>query len=333
MSRHLETQTNDDLLTPSPLHTPRTLSTLSMRPVRPSAALSYGGTGRLDTLTPMQEVALERFRSELQQGGYFDPSRHDDHCLLRFLRARKFDLDATKAMFIACEKWRKEFGVDKLVKEFEFPEAEKIAKIYPRYYHKTDRIGRPIYIEHLGNIDVNELFKITTEDRMLKQFVVGYEKLINQRFVACSAKAGRHIEQSFTIMDLKGVKMMNITTVLGFVRLTSSIAQDYYPELMGKMYIINAPFLFSSIWALIKPFLDEVTVNKIHILGSRYQSALLKDIDPENLPSYLGGKCTCAEQGGCRSSDAGPWQNPEYLNHNSAEINGNHETNGKDEKN
>lgn len=34
----------------------------------------------------------------------------------RFLRARKFDLGAAKTMLLNAEKWRKEFGVDELVK-------------------------------------------------------------------------------------------------------------------------------------------------------------------------------------------------------------------------
>lgn len=34
----------------------------------------------------------------------------------RFLRARKFDVAKAKIMIIACEKWRKEFGVEELCK-------------------------------------------------------------------------------------------------------------------------------------------------------------------------------------------------------------------------
>jgi hypothetical protein len=36
------------------------------------------------------------------------------------------------------------------------------------------------------------------------------------------------------------------------------------------MYIVNAPFLFSGVWAVIKPWLDEKTKGKIKILGSSY---------------------------------------------------------------
>jgi hypothetical protein len=36
--------------------------------------------------------------------------------IIRFLRARKFDLVKAKEMIIDCEKWRQEFGVEDIVK-------------------------------------------------------------------------------------------------------------------------------------------------------------------------------------------------------------------------
>lgn len=36
--------------------------------------------------------------------------------LVRFLRARKFDLAKAKAMLLSAEQWRKEFGVDDITK-------------------------------------------------------------------------------------------------------------------------------------------------------------------------------------------------------------------------
>lgn len=80
---------------------------------------------------------------------------------------------------------------------------------------------------------------------------------------------------------------------------------------MGKFYIINSPWGFSTIWSLIKGWLDEVTVAKIHILSSDYKKQLIEQIPAENLPVDLGGTCQCA--GGCSMSDEGPWKDLETM--------------------
>ena len=80
---------------------------------------------------------------------------------------------------------------------------------------------------------------------------------------------------------------------------------------MGKFYIINAPWMFSTVWSFVKPWLDEVTVSKIDILGSSYQDKLLLQIPKESLPKEYGGTCDCA--GGCSMSDAGPWNEPQQA--------------------
>lgn len=76
-----------------------------------------------------------------------------------------------------------------------------------------------------------------------------------------------------------------------------------------RLYVVNAPYLFTTVWHVIKGWLDPVTVDKIKIISS--EKELLDQIPAENLPSTLGGKCTCSEQGGCSLSDAGPWNTPE----------------------
>jgi hypothetical protein len=48
----------------------------------------------------------------------------------------------------------------------------------------------------------------------------------------------------------------------------SHIDQDYYPESLGVMFIINTPFIFQTIWSFVNPLLEERTRKKIHVLGS-----------------------------------------------------------------
>jgi len=43
--------------------------------------------------------------------------------------------------FINCEKWRKDFKVDDLVRNFEYKEKPQVFEYYPQYYHKTDKVS------------------------------------------------------------------------------------------------------------------------------------------------------------------------------------------------
>lgn len=267
------------------------------------------GTGFYGELSPEQEETLAAFKRELEPLA-LDPARYDDYFFLRFLRARKFDLEKALLMIRTFFQWRVDFGTDTIL-SYSFPEVSEMKKFYPHGYHKTDRAGRPIYIECIGKLNLTQLFEVTTEERMLKYYVREYERVLWERFPACSRKEGRHIEQSLTILDLSGIslKMMN-KQVYAFVKLASSTAQDYYPEMLGRMFIVNAPTLFTMVWSTIKGFIDEKTRNKISIHGSKFQTELLELVEPENLPTFLGGTCECAQ--GCLNANAGPW-NPHSL--------------------
>ena len=146
---------------------------------------------------------------------------------------------------------------------------------------------------------------------MIQNLVCEYEKMADPRLPACSRKSGYLLETSCTIMDLKGVGIAKATSVYGYLQAVSAISQNYYPERLGKMYIINAPWGFSGVFSMVKKFLDPVTSAKIHVLGSGYEKELLGQIPAENLPKHLGGKCDC--EGGCALSDAGPWWDKQWV--------------------
>lgn len=96
--------------------------------------LTIQSTDSRDTVLPRprlsdqaQEAALAQFRQELEaenlcpsgqardaHAAALGYDRYDDQTLLRFLRARKFDLPKAKIMWEANEKWRKEFGADEI---------------------------------------------------------------------------------------------------------------------------------------------------------------------------------------------------------------------------
>ncbi|KAE8392194.1 CRAL-TRIO domain-containing protein [Aspergillus alliaceus] len=265
--------------------------------------------GHAGHLTEQQIAKVHQLRMMLEAEGYTD--RLDTLTMLRFLRARKFDVNLAKQMFIDCEKWRKETKLDEVVPIWDYPEKPQVAKYYRQFYHKTDKDGRPLYVETLGGIDLTAMYKITTSERMLTNLAVEYERVADPRLPACSRKAGSLVETCCTIMDLKGVTLTKVPSVYSYVRQVSVVSQNYYPERLGKLYMINAPWGFSTVWNVVKGWLDPVTVEKIHVLGSGYKTELLKQVPAENLPKEFGGTCEC--EGGCDNSDAGPWREAEWV--------------------
>lgn len=98
-------------------------------------------------------------------------------------------------MFTECEQWREDWNVDEIGRSFVFEEKPLVTVYYPQYYHKNDKVrrllneanmedGRPVYIEQLGKIDITAMYKITTQERLLKNLVHEYEKFVDPRLVS-----------------------------------------------------------------------------------------------------------------------------------------------------
>ncbi|XP_039141538.1 phosphatidylinositol/phosphatidylcholine transfer protein SFH11-like isoform X1 [Dioscorea cayenensis subsp. rotundata] len=278
------------------------------------------------THNPKDEQFVQSLRDLLLSSGAQLPDKFDDyHTLLRFLRMRGFDIVKAKEALLSMLKWRKEFGVDAIAKDFKLNEYEKVKKYYPHGFHGVDRNGRPVYIERTGMVELMALLNENSIDDYIKYHISQQEKTLNLRFPACSLAAKKHIASSTTILDVKGVGLNSFSKpARELFTGIQKIDSNYYPDTLNQLFIVNAGSSFVVLWKMLKAFLDARTLSKIHVLGNKFQNKLFEAVDPSNLPEFLGGTCTCSEIGGCLMKDKGPWTNPEI-----SEILKNVERNGE----
>ncbi|KAJ0230383.1 Phosphatidylinositol/phosphatidylcholine transfer protein SFH13 [Hirschfeldia incana] len=268
-----------------------------------------------DVRDQKEETLVLEFRRNLLKRDLLPPQHDDYHTLLRFLKARDLNIEKTIQMWEEMLRWRKEYGTDTILEDFDFEELEEVLQYYPQGYHGVDMEGRPVYIERLGKAHPSKLMRITTIDRYLKYHVHEFERALLEKFPACSIAAKRCIYSSTTILDVQGLGMKNFTsTGASLVAAMAKIDNSYYPETLHRMYIVNAGTGFKKmLWPAAQKFLDAKTIAKIHVLEPKSLSILHEAIDSSQLPDFLGGSCSCFGEGGCLRSNKGPWNDPDIM--------------------
>lgn len=75
--------------------------------------------------------------------------------------------------------------------------------------------------------------------------------------------------------------------------------QDNYPEMLGRICIINAPLVFKALWSLVKPMLNPRTISKIQAGGLPGVSAG-REVQPRTGEGHMSRRERCRKDGtGC----------------------------------
>ena len=139
--------------------------------------------------------------------GYQNPWFNDAY-LLRFCRARKFDLVKVIELWQNFMKDRNEKDIENIIPSFEAEMDQSfkdcISKFYPRGFFGVDKAGRPIFVDYYGKMKVPELLEKVPLEMMFRYFYYAFETCLKIKFPACSDVFDRQIIQSFNIMDMNG---------------------------------------------------------------------------------------------------------------------------------
>ena len=124
---------------------------------------------------------------------------------------------------------------------------------------------------------------------MLLQYELMDRVILN----TCSRMAGKEVPAIISIIDLKGISMTDLMskTLYELVNYSIKLFQEFYPETVAKVFVINTPMMFSGFWTVIKPLFTTRTQVTVSVSSSSNAEELKKFIAPELLPVDLGGIC------------------------------------------
>lgn len=253
-----------------------------------AASLGQGADAvSVDTLSDDQRSQLQEMKDLLANA--LDAGEVEaDVWLLKFLKFHAWSPDKAAEAYTAMRVWRKEFKVDE-VAAGELPGGELMRMTVPHAYTGVDKRGRPIYLEKSGKIHVDALSGGLPAEVVIKSHVYGLERLRGLMRDSTERRGdGKTVEHFVTILDLAGLGLYH-GKALSVLKQLQDVDNTYYPDCVGPVYLVNAPWIMPTLWEMAKPILNEQIKAKIKILGANFREELLKEIDADQLPAEYGG--------------------------------------------
>ncbi|PSS06016.1 Phosphatidylinositol/phosphatidylcholine transfer protein [Actinidia chinensis var. chinensis] len=228
--------------------------------------------------------------------------------LVRFLKARDGNVSKAHKMLFDCLNWRIQNEIDSILAKPIIPmdlyRAIRDSQLMGMSGYTKE--GLPVIAVGLG---------LSTFDKVSIHYYVQSHIQINEyrdRIILPSAteKFGRNISSCVKVIDLTGLKLSALNHIK-LLTVTSTIDDLNYPEKTDKYYVVNAPYICSACWKVVRPLLQERTRDKVKFLPGCGREDLLEIMDYASLPHF----CKREGSGSSRHSCNGTTDNCFSLDH------------------
>ncbi|KAK8485344.1 hypothetical protein V6N11_025382 [Hibiscus sabdariffa] len=251
----------------------------------------------LQALMDSVDEALDRTFQNVNQGFRAET-------LVRFLKARDWNVAKAHKMLMDCLHWRVQNNIDEILAKpivpTELYRAVRDSQLIGMSGYSRE--GLPVFAIGVG---------LSTLDKASVNYYVQSHIQINEyrdRVILPSAskKHGRPITTCIKVLDMSGLKLSALSQIK-LMTIISTIDDLNYPEKTNTYYVVDTPYIFSACWKVVKPLLQERTRKKIQVLPGCGWDELLKIMDFESLPHFCrkegSGSSRHSENGNCYSLD------------------------------
>lgn len=210
----------------------------------------------LGNLEPMQESKLLELHDKIKESS--QPVIPSYSTLLRFLRARDFNVEKAHNMLQESLKWRQDNHIDQMLHEYK--PSTVITKYFLGAWHQSDKQNCPIYILRLGHMDVKGLLKSIGEEVLLKHALHICEEGL-QLIEQAANKTGKAVTNWSLLCDLEGLSMRHLWRpgIKALLNIIETVEKNY-PETLGRVFIVRAPRVFPIAWTIVSAFIRKFSV-------------------------------------------------------------------------
>ena len=245
--------------------------------------------------------------------------RYDDIWILRFVLSHKGHVASASKAAIKTIKFRDEKKLNELgdirhrlrglgVQTHENYTSEPLPEndAYDRccaensaFFTQPDKDRGLLLYCDVGKMDMDAISETLTEEQMT-EYMIYLNEAVFQILDDVTRRTGRLTKQ-MKMVDMGNVHLtkMNRTYIKRDAAVSKSL-EDYYPQLLGCMYIANSPSWLSMVWLALRPFFPKRMVEKLDFLPSlaklkkssnykTYLKSIERFVSLEDLPERYGG--------------------------------------------
>ncbi|XP_070393332.1 alpha-tocopherol transfer protein-like isoform X2 [Dermacentor albipictus] len=221
-----------------------------------------------------RKECLEKLLQSLSKEEDLHP-RQDAAFLLRFLRVRKYNVEA--ALRTIRNYYRNRNATRTIFEDLTPSSISEATRRITMIMPGKDVCGRPILLFKIGSWDIVESSFV----EMHRAVMLCLEHLAKDPTTQTLGMV-----MLFDYANLTPQKVLSIN--VGLIRRGFEYLQDCMPMRMKAMYAVREGLAFDMVYALVRPFLKKKLADRFHPYGENFEE-LHKHIDPHVLPKEYGG--------------------------------------------